>query len=151
MGGNPKILFFVMFWYFPYFLLLFATFFCFFLNYFSLFFLAVIKVGSEAFGAVARIGQPRTVEGDRAPLRRPPIFRAAAKFFFLFLFFARPFLKFGPLHPSLFSRCARSRLNSFETLDLKIFGKKIWETVKKTVLENTVKNTRTNKENRVKT
>ena len=41
----------------------------------------------------------------------------------IIIILTRPFLKFGPLHPSLFSRCARSRLNSFETLDLKIFGK----------------------------
>jgi hypothetical protein len=37
----------------------------------------------------------------------------------------RRFLEFGLRNPSLFSCHARSRLNSFGTLDLKIVGKKV--------------------------
>ena len=88
--------------------------------------LAEISQGSRVTPISTTPGWPRPSPWPGNTTRNPLPYGPDTPFSFSF---DRHFLKFGHRNPSLFLRWPRSRLNSFGTLDLKIFGNKALKSI----------------------
>ena len=86
-------------------------------------------LGTILFSRYRCVSKMASPEAEKNIIGKIMIFRYNPSFFSSFSFLNRRFLKFGPRNPSLFSCHARSRLNPFKTLDLKIFGNKALKSI----------------------
>ena len=84
--------------------------------------MALLRFTGNARRFFPRTKRPRNISAPGAPVRARGL--SGTILFLFFLSLNRRFPGFGPGFPSLFPSHARSRLNSFGTLDLKIVGKK---------------------------